>query len=525
MSLIPSSVVSVVSRTWRRVAIPAEYRVVWRVRDLRLLAMSRFWSNLMFYSTVIVAFERSRGLTFTQMFLLESILSAAAWLLDIPTGVWAELIGYRRLLLLARVFELTSLIVTIFAYGFWPFAFGAVLYGAHLACASGSEDALVYASLPVTSTLPVVDGALALNGDIAVGASTLDGASALVGAAGDAAPSDNAQLGAAAFALLGAANSAGFCVGLALGSFIGARSPTLAVVATVIPMTLALVVTLRLSASPSATPHHTALANDSLPTAPIADELAATQAHGVAPHVALVAPADAPTRLTVRELLVMSRRLLLAQPALVALSLGQSASFALVNAIFWYNQPYFATTGIAVRWYGPLTALAVGCALVAPLAMPGAIRRIGRRWALAGALLAPGLAYLGLGLLTGVPLRQHASLGWLSPTLTVGLIVFVVGGSAWRDPLIGDELARRSPVRGRAAALSALSFVGTLAGIALNPLIGRVGDAGLRAVGLALGGGLIALAISLPWLLQRAPTTPTAAPPLTPPVMNASRPT
>ena len=505
MSLIPSSAVSVVSRIWRRLAIPAEYHAVWRVRDLRLLAISRFWSSVLFYSTVIVAFERSRGLTFTQMFLLESILSAAAWLLDIPTGVWADLIGYRRLLLLARVFELASLVVTIFAYGIWPFVFGAVLFGAHLACASGCEDALVYASLPMTATLPPTDDARTLNGGVADGA------------AGDAAGSDNAQLGAAAFALLGAANSAGFCVGLSLGSFIGARSPTLAVVATVIPMTLALMVTLRLSASPSAATHHAQPTPHSLFAPPITSETASASAQS---SLSL-----ATARPFARELLAGAWRLMWTQPALVALSLGQSASFALVNAIFWYNQPYFATTGIAVRWYGPLTALAVGCALVAPLAMPSAIRRFGRRWALAGALLAPGLAYIGLGLLTGFPLRQHAPLDWLSPTLTVGLIVLVVGGSAWRDPLIGDELARRSPARGRAAALSALSFVGTLAAIALNPLIGRVGDIGLRAVGLALGGGLIALAISLPWLLQRAPNPPTPALPLTPPVMDASHPT
>jgi len=440
-----------VARLVWRVHVPAEYRAVWRAHDVRVLTIARFLANVMFYSTVIVAFERSRGLTFTEMFLLESILSATSWLLDIPTGVWAEQIGYRRLLVLARVLELASLVITIFAYGFWPFALGSVLYGAHLACASGCEDALAYASLPGADTPASSDG-------------------------------EGARLGAAAFSMLGVANSAGFFVGLALGSFLGEQRPVVAVVVTLVPMTLALGVTLRLSAAPAASSRMT--------SAPTRD-----------------------ARPTARELLVGAWRLVCAQPALVGLSLGQSAAFALVNAIFWYNQPYFASAHIAVRWYGPLTALAVGAAAVTPMALPRVVRRMGRRWTLAFALVAPGLAYVGLGTLTGFPPRQSAALGWLAPALIAGLIVVVVGGSAWRDPLISDELARRTPARGRAAALSALSFVGTLAGIALNPLIGRVGDGELRMVGLALGAGLVALALGLPWLLER------------PAVIDARRPT
>ncbi len=496
MPLDSSPAPSFAARIVRRLRIPAEYRTVWSVRNLRLLTISRFLAHVMFYSTVIVAFERSRGLTFTEMFLLESILSAASWLLDIPTGVWADQIGYRRLLVTASMLALASNVVAIFAYGFWPFALGEVLFGASLACASGCEDALVYASLP-TEGVTSASGVVVPAADVA----TSDGVA-------DAAPSEHTHLGAAAFSLLNTASSAGFFVGLICGSFIGARSPTLAVVASAVPMALSLAVTLRLSATPIALPQRAQSAEHAEYAPYTLAEPEGSKAHDALPVAA--------QRPKARELLAGAWRLARAQPALVGLSLGQSAAFVLVNAIFWYNQPYFAAAHIAVAWYGPLTALAVGAAAVVPLALPLVVRRVGRRWALAVALLAPGLAYLGLGYFSGDPSHGDSLLAALAPLLTVGMIVLVVGGSAWRDPLIGDELARRSPARGRAAALSALSFVGTLAAIALNPLIGRLGDGGLRIVGLGMGGALVALALALPWLLERAHHRP---------VMGSHRPT
>lgn len=480
MSLIPAPGSAIVARIRKRIAIPADYRAVWRLRTLRLLATSRFCSNMIFYSAVIVAFERSRGLSFTQMFLLESILSAVSWLLDIPTGVWADLIGYQRLLLLARALELASLVITIFAYGFWAFAFGSLFFGAYLACSSGCEDALVYASLPIADS----------------GNTQAD----------ESSTSANERLGTTAFALLSAANSAGFFVGLTVGSFIGAISPTLAVICTLIPLSLALIATFQLRSIASAagaerpipSPHTPREAEGAPTSQPTARITAPPPDAGARPDGAHAITTE---RLSARELLATSWRLARTQPALVGLSLAQSAAFVLVNAIFWYNQPFFARTGIAVLWFGPLTALAVGAAALGPLALPLAIRRMGRRWTLAVALLAPGLAYLGLGLLAGRPSGHAALAVWLAPTLAVGLVALVVGGSAWRDPLLRDELARRAPTRGRAAALSAFSFLGTFAGIALNPLIGRVGDVGLSAVGLSLGAGLLALGLVTPWLI------------------------
>ncbi|MFI5278725.1 MAG: hypothetical protein ACHQ1E_15730, partial [Ktedonobacterales bacterium] len=142
--------------------------------------------------------------------------------------------------------------------------------------------------------------------------------------------------------------------------------------------------------------------------------------------------------------------------------------------------------------YGPLTALAVICGIIVPLLLPLARRWLSRRLCFAISLLAPGIAYLGLA---------GAQWSWL----VVALLALVVGGSAWREPLLSEALNERIADDARSTTLSSLSFLGTLAGALANAVVGRAGDAGLSVVGLGLGATLIALAILAPWLMPREP--------------------
>ncbi|MFL5625996.1 MAG: hypothetical protein ACJ788_10435 [Ktedonobacteraceae bacterium] len=168
------------------------------------------------------------------------------------------------------------------------------------------------------------------------------------------------------------------------------------------------------------------------------------------------------------------------QPRMIGLSLLESAAFALTNAIFWYNQPYFTRSGIAVAWFGPITGAAVGLGMIIVLATPAARRRLGTYGALALSCIIPGLGFIALA-------RNS------SPLLTALFVALVAAGSAWRQPIISDELNRRMKDGSRATTLSVLSFIGTIAGITLNPLIGLAGDLGLGITGMSLGFCLILL--------------------------------
>jgi MFS family permease len=389
--------------------------------NVRRLAESRVLTNMYFYSAVLVKFETSRGLNFTEIFLLESVLSLSIWLLDIPTGVFADRLGYRNLLIVSRLLNVASVVVTLLAHGFLVFSIGSVLFGAGVACDSGCEDAVLLRSL---------------SGEQKAG---------------------QPLRSSSAFALLSACSSVGFFIGLVTGSLFAAQAPTIAVVATCFPAALAVGVIWLLRPLPP------------LPAAPSAE-----------------------ARVTPPHPLATAWRLIRSEPALVGLSLVQSGSWVCVNAIFWYNQPLLGRAGVTARWYGPLTALAVICGIIVPLLLPLARRWLSRRLCFAISLLAPGIAYLGLA---------SAQWSWL----VVALLALVVGGSAWREPLLSEALNERIADDARATTLSSLSFLGTLAGALANAVVGRAGDAGLSVVGLGLGATLIALAILAPWLMPREP--------------------
>jgi hypothetical protein len=346
------------------------------------------------------------------------VLSLAIWLLDIPTGVWADRLGYRKLLIISRLLNASSVVVTLLAHDFLTFALGSVLFGAGVACDSGCEDAVLLRSL-----------------------AALEGPHA-------------GKRSSSAFALLGACSSAGFFIGLVTGSLFAAHDPTIAVVATLFPATLAIGVTWLLR-----------------PLAPLPD-----------------AHKDDMSQMRARPL-AQAWRLIRREPALVGLSLVQSASWVCVNAIFWYNQPLLQRAGVAAQWFGPLTAVAVLCGIAVPLLLPWARRWAPRRACFALSLLAPGIAYLALA---------HAMWPWL----VVALMALVVGGSAWREPLLSEALNERIGDGARATTLSSLSFLGALAGALANALVGRGGDAGLGVVGVALGVALIALGCLAPWLMR-----------------------
>lgn len=174
---------------------------------LRWLVISRFFSNLFFYSTTLVLFQQQRGLNFTEMFLMEAILSASIWLADVPTSIWSERIGYARMILLGRAIGLVGILVFALAHGFWLFACAEVLGGVAFACVSGCENALIYASLPAH---------------------------------------ERSKQGGEAFALLASASSAGFFLGLMTGSFLGAVSSSLAVMVSIIPTLLAFLAAFRI---------------------------------------------------------------------------------------------------------------------------------------------------------------------------------------------------------------------------------------------------------------------------------------
>ena len=91
------------------------------------------------------------GLTLEQYALLNVIWAATIILLEIPTGALADVIGRKRVVVLASLLMVAEMVVFAFAprgdWMFWFLVLNRLLSGAAEACASGADEALAYDSL------------------------------------------------------------------------------------------------------------------------------------------------------------------------------------------------------------------------------------------------------------------------------------------------------------------------------------------------------------------------------------------
>jgi len=121
-------------------------------RNLPLFVAFRVLFNARFYYPVIGVLFLDLGITLEQYALLNVIWAVVIIVLEIPSGALADVIGRKRVIVLAAVFMVVEIAILALApHGGWLFWFlvlNRILSGAAEACASGADEALAYDSLP-----------------------------------------------------------------------------------------------------------------------------------------------------------------------------------------------------------------------------------------------------------------------------------------------------------------------------------------------------------------------------------------
>ena len=125
----------------------ASYRLVWNRKGLAPLAVAQLAASLTFYVPVSALFITSRGLTYGQIFWLESILLGTMMVVDIPSGVLGDRIDRRWVIVAGYAVSAAAQVVYALSHGFRDFAFSYCLSGIGIALLSGAEQAYVYESL------------------------------------------------------------------------------------------------------------------------------------------------------------------------------------------------------------------------------------------------------------------------------------------------------------------------------------------------------------------------------------------
>lgn len=88
-----------------------------------------------------------KGFSLTEIGLLEGIFHIASLTSEIPTGMYADIIGRKQSRMLSAVVYLSYILIMIYAQSFYVMVIGLVLCGVSYTFESGSGEALIYDSL------------------------------------------------------------------------------------------------------------------------------------------------------------------------------------------------------------------------------------------------------------------------------------------------------------------------------------------------------------------------------------------
>lgn len=107
----------------------------------------QFFSSLEFWAPIIVLFWFSRGLSMTQIMVLQSLYGVGVIILELPTGAIADLFGKRISLIFGTFFWTIGLLVYALCFKFWQFFIAEMVIAIGSAFISGADRAFIHGTL------------------------------------------------------------------------------------------------------------------------------------------------------------------------------------------------------------------------------------------------------------------------------------------------------------------------------------------------------------------------------------------
>lgn len=113
------------------------------------LTISKFFSSFYFALPIQTLFLFAKGLPFSQIMVLESVLLVSIFLFEVPTGILGDKIGRKWSIIFGSICQLLAWIPWFLAGGFLLFAISFFISGIGIAFQSGSDQALIFDSLKI----------------------------------------------------------------------------------------------------------------------------------------------------------------------------------------------------------------------------------------------------------------------------------------------------------------------------------------------------------------------------------------
>lgn len=119
-----------------------------KLTNTHKIALITFFSSLYLYGHIGTLYLQDRGLSLFQVSSIWSIIVATIFLAEVPTGIFADIIGRKKSVIIAFLLQLVGEVWYIFADNYFSFVAIAIVAGVGFTFASGCIEALIYDTLP-----------------------------------------------------------------------------------------------------------------------------------------------------------------------------------------------------------------------------------------------------------------------------------------------------------------------------------------------------------------------------------------
>lgn len=106
--------------------------------------LTSFFKNQKYFTPILVLFLQANFLTLQEIFLVFTIGSIFSFLIEIPTGVIADLYGKRKTIIVGKLVLVGAYLLFGFSNSFWFFVSAQIIYELGNALRSGTETGFVY---------------------------------------------------------------------------------------------------------------------------------------------------------------------------------------------------------------------------------------------------------------------------------------------------------------------------------------------------------------------------------------------
>ena len=115
-------------------------------KNIVLMLLLGFLQAMVFYAPIATLYRQAQGITLSQITIIESICLALCLLLELPWGIVADKIGYKRTMIFCSLLYFVSKVIFWQAHSFEMFLLERILLAVVISGLSGVDNSILYLS-------------------------------------------------------------------------------------------------------------------------------------------------------------------------------------------------------------------------------------------------------------------------------------------------------------------------------------------------------------------------------------------